>query len=77
MLVTSANYLVYLHVMCFLIKVCLLSRKRPSSSHCLRLSDGEIHPAVQIPPNSNLLYTRSECISKFERLVYTSMDLIA
>lgn len=36
--------------MCFLIKVCLLSRKRPSSSHCLRLSDGEIHPAVQTPP---------------------------
>lgn len=77
MLVTSANYLVYLHVMCFLIKVCLLSRKRPSSSHCLRLSDGEIHPAVQTPLNSNLLYTRSECISKFERLVCTSMDLIA
>lgn len=77
MLVTSANYLVYLHVMCFLIKVCLLSRKRPSSSHCLCLSDGEIHPAVQTPPNSNLLYTRSECISKFERLVCTSMDLIA
>lgn len=50
MLVTSANYLVYLHVMCFLIKVCLLSRKRPSSSHCLRLSDGEMHPAVQTPP---------------------------
>lgn len=50
MSVTSANYLVSLHVMCFLIKVCLLSRKRPSSSHCLRLSDGEIHPAVQTPP---------------------------
>lgn len=36
--------------MCFLIKVCLLSRKRPSSSRCLCLSDGEIHPAVQTPP---------------------------